>query len=239
MRVIGIAGGSMVRVRDHRLVDVGPRSAHIAGLPYAAFANPEDIVEPRIELFQPKPDDPGDYVAVRVADGTRYAITNTCAANVLGYAKPGLHAYGNPEAAQRAMAALADWVGKSIEDTARLRRAIEVCSDDDNFVGAARQDANDVGQLRPLYWLFGNVLIVTTSFGEHVLERRLTQHVVPGVSPKSGFDDLARGRTVTDVLGNGAEPGAQQPRYGGNSCARLRSRSQSKHVTRILPAPAS
>jgi N-methylhydantoinase A len=119
VRVIGIAGGSMVRVRDHRLVDVGPRSAHIAGLPYAAFANPEDIVDPRIELFQPKPDDPGDYVAVRVANGTRYAITNTCAANVLGYAKPGLHAYGNPEAAQRAMAALADWVGKSIEDTAR------------------------------------------------------------------------------------------------------------------------
>src|SRR6267154_2515033 len=101
------------------LVDVGPRSAHIAGLPYAAFANPEDIVEPRIELFQPKPDDPGDYVAVRVANGARYAVTNTCAANVLGYAKPGLHAYGNPEAAQRAMAALADWIGKSIEDTAR------------------------------------------------------------------------------------------------------------------------
>src|ERR1700704_3612619 len=119
VRVIGIAGGSMVRVRDHRLVDVGPRRAHIAGLPYAAFANPEDIVEPRIELFQPKPDDPGDYVAVRVANGARYAITNTCAANVLGYAKPGLHAYGNPEAAQRAMAALADWIGKSIEDTAR------------------------------------------------------------------------------------------------------------------------
>jgi N-methylhydantoinase A/oxoprolinase/acetone carboxylase beta subunit len=119
VRVIGIAGGSMVRVRDRRLVDVGPRSAHIAGLPYAAFANPEDIVEPRIELFQPKADDPDDYVAVRSANGTRYAITNTCAANVLGYAKPGLHAYGNPEAAQRAMAALADLIGKSIADTAR------------------------------------------------------------------------------------------------------------------------
>src|SRR5437899_3728666 len=119
VRVIGIAGGSMVRVRDRRLVDVGPRSAHIAGLPYAAFANPEDIVEPSIELFQPKADDPDDYVAVRSANGTRYAITNTCAANVLGYAKPGLHAFGNPEAAQRAMAALADLIGKSIEDTAR------------------------------------------------------------------------------------------------------------------------
>jgi hypothetical protein len=109
----------MVRLRDRRLIDVGPRSAHIAGLPYAAFANPNDIADPRIELFQPKPDDPPDYVAVRSANGTRYAITNTCAANVLGYAKPGLHAYGNPEAARRAMAALADLIGESIEDTAR------------------------------------------------------------------------------------------------------------------------
>lgn len=119
VRVIGIAGGSMVRARDGKLVDVGPRSAHIAGLHYAAFANPEDIVDPVIELFQPKSDDPADYVAVRSANGTRYAITNTCAANVLGYAKPGLHAYGNPEAAQRAMAPLAAMIGKSIEDTAR------------------------------------------------------------------------------------------------------------------------
>ena len=119
VRVIGIAGGSMVRVRESNLIDVGPRSAHIAGLPYSAFAKPEDIIEPRIELFRPKPDDPDNYVAVRVANGSRHAITNTCAANVLGYAKPGLHAYGNPEAARRAMAPLALLIGKSVEDTAR------------------------------------------------------------------------------------------------------------------------
>src|SRR5207342_3368379 len=119
VRVVGIAGGSMVRARNGKLVDVGPRSAHIAGLPYAAFARPEDIVDPTIEFFQPKSDDPDDYVAVRSANGTRYAITNTCAANVLGYAKPGLHASGNPESAQRAIAALAEFIGKSIKDTAR------------------------------------------------------------------------------------------------------------------------
>ncbi|TKW76734.1 MAG: hydantoinase/oxoprolinase family protein, partial [Bradyrhizobium icense] len=119
VRVIGIAGGSMVRARDGKLIDVGPRSAHIAGLPYAAFAKPEDIVDPKIEFFQPKADDPADYVAVRCANGKRYAITNTCAANILGYAKPGLHASGNKESAERAMAALASFIGKSIEDTAR------------------------------------------------------------------------------------------------------------------------
>src|SRR6266403_1899762 len=43
VRVIGIAGGSMVRVRGNEVFDVGPRSAHIAGLHYAAFARPEEI----------------------------------------------------------------------------------------------------------------------------------------------------------------------------------------------------
>ena len=47
MRVIGIAGGSMVRVRGNDILDVGPRSAHIAGLHYAAFAKPDDIVDPQ------------------------------------------------------------------------------------------------------------------------------------------------------------------------------------------------
>ena len=111
VRVLGIAGGSMVRVRGREIVDVGPRSAHIAGLPYAAFSNTEDIQAPELELFSPKQGDPDDYVAVRAASGTRYAITNTCAANVLGYAKPGWHACGNREAARAAMLPLAAvWV---------------------------------------------------------------------------------------------------------------------------------
>ena len=127
VRVIGIAGGSLVRARAGRLVDVGPRSAHIAGLAYAAFADERVMVDPVIELFEPKPGDGDDYVRVRVADGTCYALTTTCAANVLGYAKPGLHAYGNPEAARRAFAALADWLGTTIEEaaTAVLDRAAE------------------------------------------------------------------------------------------------------------------
>ncbi len=119
VRVIGIAGGSMVRAKDGRLVDVGPRSAHIAGLPYAAFAEPAVFAGAEVEFFRPKPDDPDDYVAIRTRDGGRYAITNTCAANVLGYAKPGLHAYGNPEAARAAMAPLAAMLQCSVDDAAR------------------------------------------------------------------------------------------------------------------------
>jgi N-methylhydantoinase A/oxoprolinase/acetone carboxylase beta subunit len=119
VRVLGIAGGSMVRVRGNEIVDVGPRSAHIAGLPYAAFASTADIEAPELELFSPKQGDPDDYVAVRTANGTRYAITNTCAANVLEYAKPGWHACGNREAARAAMLPLAARLGVSVEETAR------------------------------------------------------------------------------------------------------------------------
>jgi N-methylhydantoinase A/oxoprolinase/acetone carboxylase beta subunit len=119
VRVIGIAGGSMVRLRGNEVTDVGPRSAHISGLHYAAFARPEEIVDPRIELLRPKDGDPDDYVAIRSASGERYAITNTCAANVLGYAKPGWHAHGNAESARKAMAPLAQRLGVSVDETAR------------------------------------------------------------------------------------------------------------------------
>ncbi|MFO1319138.1 MAG: hydantoinase/oxoprolinase family protein [Burkholderiales bacterium] len=118
VRVIGIAGGSMVRVSGGKLSDVGPRSAHIAGLPYAAFADPDEIVSPVLETFRPREGDPDDYVAIRVASGARLALTNTCAANVLGLALPGMHAFGNPEAARRAFTPLAECLGVSVESAA-------------------------------------------------------------------------------------------------------------------------
>jgi N-methylhydantoinase A/oxoprolinase/acetone carboxylase beta subunit len=119
VRVIGVAGGSMVRLAGDVLRDVGPRSAHIAGLPYAAFTEPGIFADAELELFRPRPGDPGDYVAIRCRDGSRYALTTTCAANVLGYAKPDLHAYGNPEAARAAMVPLAAALGCPIDEAAR------------------------------------------------------------------------------------------------------------------------
>jgi len=119
VRVVGIAGGSMIRVREGRIIDVGPRSAHIAGLPYAAFASLDSLADPRVELIEPLPGDGDDWVAVRVADGTRYALTTTCAANVLGLARPGHHAYAGPDAARAAFSALADVLGCTGEEAAR------------------------------------------------------------------------------------------------------------------------
>ncbi len=119
VRVIGIAGGSLIRAEPGRLVDVGPRSAHIAGLPYAAFADENAILQPKVELFEPKPGDGANYVSVRVADGTRYALTTTCAANVLGLPKPGHHARGNQASARRAFQAFAVFLGVDVEAAAR------------------------------------------------------------------------------------------------------------------------
>lgn len=127
VRVVGIAGGSMVRLRGRAVADVGPRSAHIAGLPYASFARPEELTSLELETFRPFDDDPEDYVAVRAGSGQRFGITNTCAANVLGYPQPGMHAYVDPTSARLAMSVLAEHLKVSVEDAARK---ILVCAAD-------------------------------------------------------------------------------------------------------------
>jgi N-methylhydantoinase A/oxoprolinase/acetone carboxylase beta subunit len=119
VRVLGVAGGSMVRIAGGKLVDVGPRSAHIAGLGYAAFTPEEEIEDPVIEFVQPRPGDPHDYVSLRLRNGKRIAVTNTCAANILRLTKPEWHAYGNYNSCCKAMEPLAAMMGMSVEEAAR------------------------------------------------------------------------------------------------------------------------
>ena len=119
VRVLGIAGGSMVRVSGGKIVDVGPRSAHIAGMPYAAFTPETEMIDPVVEYITPREGDPADYVVVKVRSGKRIAITNTCAANVLGLATDEMFSHGNVESCRIAMSALAKETGQSIEDAAR------------------------------------------------------------------------------------------------------------------------
>ena len=125
--VLGVAGGSMVRANNNAIVDVGPRSAHIGGLHYAVYTPIEEIEEPELEFFSPKPGDPEDYVRIKLKNGERITITNSCAANVLGYVHEGEYSYGNPEAAKKAMKPLADYLGVSVEECARqiLHKAFE------------------------------------------------------------------------------------------------------------------
>lgn len=118
VRVLGVAGGSMVRANKQGVEDVGPRSAHIAGLDYAVYTDEKDIQNPRVELFSPKPGDPADYVAIVCDNGKRVTITNSCAANVLGLVQPEHFSYGNVAAARKAIQALADYTGSTVEDVA-------------------------------------------------------------------------------------------------------------------------
>lgn len=118
VRVLGVAGGSMVRANKQGVIDVGPRSAHIAGLDYAVFSEEDKIKKPTVEFFSPKPGDPDDYVRVRLEDGSAVTITNSCAANVLGLVKKEHFSYGNVEAARKAIKALADYCNTTVDDIA-------------------------------------------------------------------------------------------------------------------------
>ena len=128
VHVSGVAGGSMVRANNREVVAVGPRSAHIAHLDYAAFADPADIVNPKVVRIQPMQDDPSDYIAIESSNGKRFAITVTCAANALKIVKETDYSYGNYEASHKAIKALADELGKTVEQVATeiLDRASDV-----------------------------------------------------------------------------------------------------------------
>jgi len=118
VRTVGLAGGSMVRFDGRQLVDVGPRSAHIAGLHYAVYSDPAELASLRLVTFQPKTKDPADYLAVENPAGKRFALTVACAANVLGLVTPDDYAYGNVEAARLGLAPLAEALGCSVEEAA-------------------------------------------------------------------------------------------------------------------------
>jgi N-methylhydantoinase A len=118
VRVLGVAGGSMVRASKSGIIDVGPRSAHIAGMPYAVYTPEEEIVDPQLEFFCPKQGDPDDYVCIRVKSGKRITITNSCAANVLGIVKPEDYSYGNVNSARKAMEPLAKYLNMTVEEVA-------------------------------------------------------------------------------------------------------------------------
>jgi N-methylhydantoinase A/oxoprolinase/acetone carboxylase beta subunit len=86
--VVGAAGGSMARLGRKRIDEAGPRSAHIAGLPYACFADPAALEGAELEVVAPRAGDPEQYAVLAARDGRRYALTATCAAHAVGVAEP-------------------------------------------------------------------------------------------------------------------------------------------------------
>lgn len=118
VRVAGVAGGSLVRWSGRKITDVGPRSAHIAGLLYSCFVSSEELEGGQIITFRPKDGDPIDYIAIESAGGRRFAITNTCAANALGIVPEGDYARANQESAKMALSILAERLGTTMEQAA-------------------------------------------------------------------------------------------------------------------------
>jgi N-methylhydantoinase A/oxoprolinase/acetone carboxylase beta subunit len=118
VRTIGVAGGSMSRLSNGRLVDVGPRSAHIAGLKYVAFS--DEIPDPTVKLIAPMAGDAADYLAIgSAAEKPQYCLTPTCAANLLGLVPAKDCASGNLQLIDKCFTALAQLIGKTKEECAK------------------------------------------------------------------------------------------------------------------------
>jgi N-methylhydantoinase A/oxoprolinase/acetone carboxylase beta subunit len=110
VRTLAIAGGSLVRIGNGRVLDVGPRSAHIAGMRYAAFSPLAVIDAAQVEH--------SGVAALIAADGARIALTPTCAANALGIVPDGAFARGDAAAARLAFERVGESLGMSAEQLA-------------------------------------------------------------------------------------------------------------------------
>jgi N-methylhydantoinase A/oxoprolinase/acetone carboxylase beta subunit len=119
VRTLGVAGGSMIRVSNGEITDVGPRSAHIAGKSYECFAQAGSLAGAEARLISPRPGDICEYAAVVCPNGEERALTLAGAANLLGYVKEGDYARGNDEPSLAAWNALGKLLGCSGKEAAR------------------------------------------------------------------------------------------------------------------------
>lgn len=114
IRTVGIGGGSMPRLEGRSVIDVGPRSAHIAGLDYPSFSEPSEFQNCRLELIRPRPSDPDDYLGISVGSekSPRYTFTTTEASNVLGIPK------GPAAGRAESVRAVATWLASALKTSA-------------------------------------------------------------------------------------------------------------------------
>lgn len=224
VRVLGVAGGSMIRVGKSGVQDVGPRSAHIAGLDYAVFTDEAEIVNPKLEFFSPKEGDPDDYVAIRLASGKRVTITNSCAANVLGLVTPQDFSYGNVNAARKAMQPIADYLNVSVEEVARqiLTRAYEKIApiitelaekyrlehDQISLVGVGGGATSLIGfcadKMKIKYSVPENAEVISSIGVALAMVRDVVERVVPGPTPED-IKSIKR-EAIDKAVESGAAP---------------------------------
>jgi N-methylhydantoinase A/oxoprolinase/acetone carboxylase beta subunit len=112
VHTLGVAGGSMSRTDRSKIIDVGPRSAHIAGLQYMAFSKEPQAAT--VKLIAPRAADPPDYITVAEGEeAPAYCLTTTCAANLLGFVPEEDCAFGNAKSVQAGFDALGKLLQKS------------------------------------------------------------------------------------------------------------------------------
>ena len=113
VRTLGIAGGSMPRMKSNRIKAMGPRSAHIANANYVTFSEEDDFDDIEFKTIQPAKNDPDDYLVINNKE-KKYTITPTGAANFLGYVKKMVQTPAN----QKALKSLFTALGRSWKQSA-------------------------------------------------------------------------------------------------------------------------
>lgn len=225
VRTVGVGGGSMVRVGGGRVRAAGPRSAHIAGLPYACYAAAEDLRGARLATVSPVDGDPGDY-AVLDAAGGRFALTMTCAANALGRVPEGDFAAGEPEVARLALAPLAEALGTDVAGAAarvldagvaEVREVVEAMlrdyrldQDTAVLVGGGGGAASVTPHLAAATGLPGRIArhseVISPIGVALALVREQIERIIPGASQEQILG--VRGEAEAAVVEQGAAPGA-------------------------------
>ncbi|GGO33271.1 hydantoinase/oxoprolinase family protein [Deinococcus humi] len=148
IRIAGVAGGSLVRLSRKRIEEVGPRSAHIAGFPYASFASLQQLEGARLVELPLTEGGPGGYALLATPSGERFAITPTCAANALGAIGEDGRAFGEAGSARLALTLLGERLGASMEAAATA--VLEACAE--KLTALVRELAREHGlQGMPLY----------------------------------------------------------------------------------------
>lgn len=220
VRTVGVAGGSMIRVANKRIIDVGPRSAHIAGLDYEAFTAP--LQNPQIIYLAPCAGDTADFIGVDGADGRRVALTLAGAANLLGYIQPDDYAAGNDEAVQIAWQALGKELGISAEQAAqqameigvgKIRAVVEALIKDYSLAsnilclagggGSASVIVPYLGQSMACSWkIVRNAPIISTIGAALAMVREVVERTISNPSP----EDIRsiRQEALSQVMRSGA-----------------------------------
>ncbi len=119
VRTLGIAGGSVPRIAGNEIIDVGPRSAHIAKLNYTAFSKSDNFNDITIKQIQPLKGDPSDYLAIeKKGEDQKYTVTPTGASYVLNLVSDVGHGGANRKALESCFNSLSKVMKKDAKEIA-------------------------------------------------------------------------------------------------------------------------